>query len=118
MGSHNRYRDDHVKWSPWQLEWRTNMRPKLLGHPLDCNCLGRLAGLPPHGPPSLTRSAAEVAPTGATATRAGSSGVWRWLAAAGTTKEAALLQFNSVRITVSTICRVSFVCAQARIEAE
>ena len=36
----------------------------------------------------------------------------------GDTKEAALLQFNSVRITVSTICRVSFVCAQARIEAE
>jgi hypothetical protein len=32
-----------------------------------------LAGLPPHGPPSLTQSAAEVAPTGATATRAGSS---------------------------------------------
>jgi hypothetical protein len=43
---------------------------------------------------------------------------WRWLAAAGMTKETALLQFNSVRITVSTICRVSFVCAQARIEAE
>lgn len=32
-----------------------------------------LAALPPHGPPSLTQSAAEVAPTGATATRAGSS---------------------------------------------
>ena len=32
-----------------------------------------LAGLPPHGPRSLTQSAAEVAPTGATATRAGSS---------------------------------------------
>lgn len=32
-----------------------------------------LAGLPPHAPPSLTQSAAEVAPTGATATRAGSS---------------------------------------------
>jgi len=28
-----------------------------------------LAGLPPHGPRSLTQSAAEVAPTGATATR-------------------------------------------------
>jgi hypothetical protein len=38
-------------------------------------------------------------------------GAWRWLAAAG-------MQFNSVRITVSTICRVSFVCTQARIEAE
>ena len=43
---------------------------------------------------------------------------WRWLAAAGMTKEAALLQFNSVHFTVSTICRISFVCAQARIEAE
>jgi hypothetical protein len=40
------------------------------------------------------------------------------LAAAGMTKEAALLLFNSVLITVSTICRISFVCAQARIEAE
>jgi hypothetical protein len=37
---------------------------------------------------------------------------------AGMTKEAALLQFDSVLITVSTICRISFVCAQARIEAE
>jgi len=34
------------------------------------------------------------------------------------TKEAALLLFNSVPVTVSTICRISFVCAQARIEAE
>jgi hypothetical protein len=34
------------------------------------------------------------------------------------TKEAALLLFNSVPIIVSTICRISFVCAQARIEAE
>ena len=33
-------------------------------------------------------------------------------------KEAALLLFNSVPVTVSTICRISFVCAQARIEAE
>ena len=45
-------------------------------------------------------------------------GAWRWLAAAGMTKEAALLLFNSVHVTVSTICRISFVCAQARIEAE
>ena len=45
-------------------------------------------------------------------------GAWRWLAAAAMTKEAALLQFNSVAVTVSTICRISFVCAQARIEAE
>jgi len=39
-------------------------------------------------------------------------------AAAGMTKEAALLLFSSVHVTVSTICRISFVCAQARIEAE
>jgi hypothetical protein len=45
-------------------------------------------------------------------------GAWRWLAAAGMTKEAALLLFNSVPVTVGTICRISFVCAQARIEAE
>ena len=45
-------------------------------------------------------------------------GAWRWLPAAGMTKEAALLLFNSVPVTVSTICRISFVCAQARIEAE
>jgi hypothetical protein len=31
-------------------------------------------------------------------------------------KEAALLLFNSVYVTVSTICRIGFVCAQARIE--
>ena len=31
-------------------------------------------------------------------------------------REAALLLFNSVHVTVSTICRISFVCAQARIE--
>ena len=43
---------------------------------------------------------------------------YRWLAAAGMTKEAALLQFNSVPVTVSTICRINFVCGQARIEAE
>jgi hypothetical protein len=53
-----------------------------------------------------------------TAPKLRDDGAWRWLAAAGMTKEAALLQFNSVRITVSTICRVSFVWAQARIEAE
>ena len=34
------------------------------------------------------------------------------------TREAALLLFNLVHVTVSTICRISFVCAQARIEAE
>src|SRR6516164_790377 len=34
------------------------------------------------------------------------------------TKEAVLLLFNSVPVTISTICRISFVCAQARIEAE
>jgi hypothetical protein len=38
--------------------------------------------------------------------------------AAGLTKEAALLPFNSVHGTVSTICRIGFVCAQARIETE
>ena len=48
----------------------------------------------------------------------GDDGAWRWLAAAGMAKEAALLLFNSVPVTVSTICRISFVCAQARIEAE
>jgi hypothetical protein len=48
------------------------------------------------------------------------AGRWRlrWLAAAGMTKEAALLLFDSVPVTVSTICRINFVCAQARIEAE
>jgi hypothetical protein len=45
-------------------------------------------------------------------------GAWRSLVAAGMTKEVALLLFNSVPVTVSTICRISFVCAQARIEAE
>ncbi len=39
-------------------------------------------------------------------------------AEAGMTKEAALLLFNSVHVTVSTICRIGFVCAQARIETE
>jgi hypothetical protein len=39
-------------------------------------------------------------------------------AAAGMTKEAALLPFNSVHVTVSTICRIGLVCAQARIETE
>jgi hypothetical protein len=34
------------------------------------------------------------------------------------TREAALLLFNLVHVTVSTICRISFVCAQARIETE
>jgi len=43
---------------------------------------------------------------------------WRWLAAGSVTREAALLPFNSVRVTVSTICRISFVRAQARIETE
>jgi hypothetical protein len=31
-------------------------------------------------------------------------------------REAALLLFYSVHIAVSTICRIGFVCAQARIE--
>ena len=48
----------------------------------------------------------------------GGDGAWRWLAAAGMAKEAALLLFNSVPVTVSTIRRISFVCAQVRIEAE
>ena len=34
------------------------------------------------------------------------------------TKEAAWLLFSSVHFTVSATCRISFVCAQARIEAE
>jgi hypothetical protein len=34
------------------------------------------------------------------------------------TKEAAWLLFSSVHFTVSTICRISLVCTQARIEAE
>src|SRR2546426_10985693 len=34
------------------------------------------------------------------------------------TREAALLLFNLVHVTVSTIWRISFVCAQARIETE
>src|SRR5271166_5387891 len=34
------------------------------------------------------------------------------------TEVAALLLFTSVDVTVSTICRISFVCAQARIETE
>ena len=34
------------------------------------------------------------------------------------TTEAALLLFNSVYVTVSTIWRISFLCAQARIELE
>jgi hypothetical protein len=40
-------------------------------------------------------------------------------AAAGSmTREAALLLFNSVHVTVSTICRIGSVYAQARIETE
>jgi hypothetical protein len=42
-------------------------------------------------------------------------GARRWFAAAG---KAALRLFDSVLVTVSTICRFSFVCAQARIETE
>ena len=34
------------------------------------------------------------------------------------TREAALLLFNSVHVTVSAICRISFMCAQTRIEME
>ena len=36
----------------------------------------------------------------------------------GMVHAAALLLFNSVHVTVSTICRISFVCTQARIETE
>jgi hypothetical protein len=53
-----------------------------------------------------------------TAPRLRDNGARRWLAATGVTKEAALLLFNSVPVTASTICRISFVCAQAWIEAE
>jgi hypothetical protein len=58
--------------------------------------------------------------TAAIMNRPETAGRWRlgWLAAAGMTKEAALLLFDSVPVTVSTICRISFVWAQARIEAE
>jgi hypothetical protein len=45
-------------------------------------------------------------------------GAWRWLAAASITRLGALALFNSVHVTVSTICRIGFVCAQARIETE
>ena len=51
----------------------------------------------------------------ASAMRLRDGGAWRRLTAAGMTKEAALL---SVAVAKSTICRISFVCAQARIEAE
>jgi hypothetical protein len=52
--------------------------------------------------------------------RAETAAGWR-LALVGCGKHdegAALLLFNLVHDTVSTICRVSFVCAQARIETE
>jgi hypothetical protein len=45
-------------------------------------------------------------------------GACRLLAAGSMTGVAALPLFNSVDVTVSTICRISFVCAQARIETE
>ena len=40
-----------------------------------------------------------------------------WLRAARREKRRCCF-FNSVHVTVSTICRISFVCAQARIETE
>ena len=40
------------------------------------------------------------------------NGVWRWSAAGGTTREAALLLFDLVDVTVSTFCWISFACAQ------
>ena len=47
------------------------------------------------------------------------AGRWRLaLVGAGSMREAALLLFNLVHVTVCTICRISFVCAQARIETE
>jgi hypothetical protein len=55
---------------------------------------------------------------GRSETRLRDDGAWRWLAAGSMTREAALLLFNSVHLTVSTVCRISFVCTQARIETE
>jgi hypothetical protein len=46
------------------------------------------------------------------------NGVWRWSAASGTTREAVLLRFDSVDVTVSTFCWISFASAQGRIETE
>jgi hypothetical protein len=46
------------------------------------------------------------------------NGVWRWSAAGSTTREAVLLLFDSVDVTVSTFCWISFACAQGRIETE
>ena len=42
----------------------------------------------------------------------------QWSAAGITAREAALLLFRSVHVTVSAICRISFACAQSRIETE
>ncbi len=46
------------------------------------------------------------------------NGLWRWLAAGNMKREAARLLFNSIHVTVSTICRISFACTQGRIETE
>ena len=53
-----------------------------------------------------------------TAPRLQDDGAWRWLSAGSVTRAAALLLFNSVHVNVSRICRIGFVCAQARIETE
>ncbi len=53
-----------------------------------------------------------------TAPRVRDDGDWLWLAAGSMKGEAALLLFNSVDVTASTICRISFMCAHARIETE
>ena len=50
--------------------------------------------------------------------RGGGRGGWNVPTAAGMTREAALLLFNSVRANVSTIYRISFACTQGRIETE
>jgi hypothetical protein len=41
-----------------------------------------------------------------------------WAVSVEATREAAVLLFHSVYVTVCTICRISFICAQARIETE
>jgi hypothetical protein len=45
-------------------------------------------------------------------------GARRWLSSGSMTREAALLLFSSVHVTVSTISRISFVGAQTRIETK
>jgi len=46
------------------------------------------------------------------------NGVWRWSAAGNMTREAVLLLFDSVDVTVSTFWWISFACAQGRTETE